>query len=349
MPATSQHATNTVSRRTFLAGLGAGAAGFAFASPAAFFTGSDDHRTLLGTGPHSYEWVKGWGQLPEGMSYGNTHGCIVSDSQGRLFVNTDTEHAVIIFDRDGKFLKSWGKDFKGGAHGMAIVKEGGKESLYLAHHGRHELVKTTLDGDVLMTLGFPEKAGVYKKADEYKPTSVALGPNGDIYVADGYGLSWIHQYDSKGEYIRSWGGKGTEPGQMRTPHGIWLDTRGSEPVLAVADRENGRLQFFTLDGKFISMATEELRRPCHMHQRGTDLVIADLAGRVTIFDKNNKLITHLGDNPDPAKRANNKVPREQWADGEFIAPHCAHWDREGDLYVMDWVAVGRITKLKHVA
>jgi hypothetical protein len=86
-----------------------------------------------------------------------------------------------------------------------------------------------------------------------------------------------------------------------------------------------------------------------MHQRGNDLVIADLAGRVTIFDRNNKLITHLGDNPDPKKRANNGVPREQWTDGEFIAPHCARWDTQGDLYVMDWVAVGRVTKLKRVA
>src|SRR5438093_852873 len=309
-----------VSRRRFLAGLGAGAAGLGLASSTAFLTGSEDKRILLGTGSQTYEWVKGWGQLPEGMEYGNTHGCIVSDSQGRIFVNTDTEHAVILFDRNGRFLKSWGRDFKGGAHGMAVVKEAGKEYLYLAHHGRHELVKATLDGEVLMTLGYPEKAGIYKQADEYKPTSVALGPNGDIYVADGYGLSWIHQYDSKGEYIRSWGGKGTEPGQMRTPHGIWLDTRGKEPLLAVADRENNRLQFFSLDGKFVSMVTEELRRPCHMDQRGTDLAIADLAGRVTIFDKNNRLITHLGANPDPKKRANNGVPRDQWVDGDFIAP-----------------------------
>src|SRR5262249_47981036 len=160
--------------------------------------------------------------------------------------------------------------------------------------------------------------------------------------------SWVHQFDKKGEYIRSWGGKGTEPGKMQTPHGIWLDTRNGKPVLAVADRENHRLQFFSLDGQFISMVTDELRRPCHMHQRGTDLVIADLAGRVTIFDRENKLVTHLGDQPDPAKRAQNKVPREQWVDGQFISPHCARWDSDGNLYVMDWNFLGRITKLERV-
>ena len=337
-----------VSRRRFLSSVGVGAAALALAPRILARAGAKERRPILGSGSHTYEWVKGWGQLPEGMTYGNTHGCIVVDSQGRVLVNTDTENAVIIFDREGKFIKSWGKDFKGGAHGMAVVKEGKNEYLFLAHTGRHEVVKATLDGEVLMTLGYPEKAGVYKSAAEYKPTSVAIGPNRDIYIADGYGLSWIHQYDAKGEYIRSWGGRGTEPGKMRTPHGIWLDTRGKTPVLAVADRENNRLQFFSLSGEHLGMVTEELRRPCHMHQRGSDLVVADLAGRVSIFDKNNKLITHLGDNPDPAKRANNKVPREQWADGEFLAPHCARWDAQGNLYVMDWVAPGRVTKLKRV-
>src|SRR5439155_105230 len=93
---------------------------------------------VLVTAPIGFgEWVKGWGQLPEGMQFGNTHGCIVIDGRGRVLVNTDTENAVIIFDSSGKFLKSWGKDFKGGAHGMAIVREGDKELMFLAHTGRH--------------------------------------------------------------------------------------------------------------------------------------------------------------------------------------------------------------------
>src|SRR6058998_745077 len=189
----------SVSRRSFLSGLGGAAAGVAL--PARFLAALADRGPILGTGRHRYEWVKGWGQLPDGMQYGNTHGCIAIDSAGHVLVNTDTEHAVIVFDPSGRFIKSWGKEFKGGAHGMALVKEGGQERLFLAHHGRHELVKTTLEGEVLMTLGYPEKAGVYKDASEYRPTSVAIGPGGDIYVSDGYGLSWIHQYDAKGEYI----------------------------------------------------------------------------------------------------------------------------------------------------
>jgi hypothetical protein len=82
--------------------------------------------------------------------------------------------------------------------------------------------------------------------------------------------------------------------------------------------------------------------------RGTDLVVGDLAGRVTIFDKDNKLITHLGDNVDPKKRATNKVPPEEWVDGQFIAPHGICWDQKGNLYVHEWMAVGRVIKLKRV-
>ncbi|MFO0980211.1 MAG: hypothetical protein U1E76_00430 [Planctomycetota bacterium] len=337
------------SRRTFLRAAAAGFAALALERRTRAASQDKPARIVLGSGAHTYEWLPAWAKLPGGMTFGNTHGCIVVDQLNRVFMNTDTEHAVIIFDAAGNFIKSWGKDFKGGAHGMCLVKEGNAELLYLAHIGRGEVVKTTLDGDVLMTLGVPEKAGVYKDRSEYHPTSVAVGPSGDIYVADGYGLSWIHQYDAKGEYIRSWGGAGSEPGKMQTPHGIWLDTRREPAVLVVADRENHRLQTFSLDGKPLGMVTGVLRRPCHLHQRGTDLVVADLEGRVTILDRDNKVITHLGDNPDPKKRAQNGVPSEQWKDGEFISPHCARWDQDGNLYVLDWVAQGRITKLKHVS
>ncbi len=231
---------------------------------------------------------------------------------------------------------------------MELVREEGRELLYLAHHGKHEVVKATLDGEILLILPFPEKSGVYKKREEYKPTSVAVAPGGEVYVADGYGLSWIHQYSAKGEYVRSWGGKGTELGKFDTPHGLMIDTRGESPLLVVCDRENHRLQTFTLDGKPVGEVNNIFRRPCHTHLSGKDLVVADLAGRVTILDKENKLILHLGENADPKKWAQNGVPRKEWVDGQFVSPHCATWDAEGNLYVMDWLAMGRVTKLKRV-
>jgi hypothetical protein len=304
-------------------------------------------RVLLGTGAHTYEWIKDWAKLPEGMRFGNTHGCIVTDSEGRVYVNTD-RHGVIIFSPDGEYVNSFGKDFRNGAHGMAIAKEGDKEYLYLAHTSRHEALKMSLEGETIMILPFPEKSGAYQDKKEYLPTSVAVGPNGDIYVSDGYGKSWVHQYNAKGEWIRSWGGKGKEPGKFDCPHGIYIDNRGETPVLLVADRENNRLQTFTLDGKPLGVVEGMLRRPCHAHQMGKDLVIPDLAGRVTILDKDNKVICHIGENADQKKWAQNGIPKKDWADGQFISPHCAHWDAEGNLYVMDWLQSGRITKLKRV-
>jgi hypothetical protein len=301
---------------------------------------------VLGSGEHRYEWVRGWGQLPQGMSFGNTHGCVVVDGQDRVYMNTDTEHAVIVFSPEGEFLESWGKELAGGLHGMCLVREGEQEFLLLTHLGRHELLKSTLDGEILWTLGYPEESGLYGAAGEYAPTSVAVAPDGTIFVADGYGKSWIHAYDRERKYLRSFGGPGSEIGKLATPHGIAIDVRGERPVLLVSDRENHRLQAFDLEGKPLGTVASELRRPCHTHQLGGTTVVADLAGRISLFDAEDELIAHLGDNPDPARRAQNGVPREQWKDGEFLSPHCARFDSQGNVYVLDWNYLGRITKLR---
>lgn len=314
----------------------------AFALPA-----TDD--VVIGGGAHTYRWVHGWGALPDGKDLGNTHGCIVHDSKGRIYLNTDTENAVMVFDASGKLLSTWGKGFAGGLHGMQVVKEGDRELLYVAHTGQHRVAKCTLDGEVLWSVGWPESAGIYAKEEQYAPTSVAVAPDGRFFVADGYGLSWIHAYDKEHRYVKSFAGPGTEPGKCRTPHGLLIDTRVSPPVLLVADRENGRLQTFDLDGKHLGVIEGMFRRPCHMHLRGKELVVADLAGRVTILDEKNALVCQLGDQPDEALRAQNGVAKDKWKDGLFLAPHCADWDEKGDLYVMDWNANGRVSKLERVA
>ncbi len=305
-------------------------------------------QVVLGSGAHRYEWVKGWGELPAGMSLGNTHGCVIVDRQERVYMNTDTENAVIVFSREGKFIKAWGKELAGGLHGMCIVTEGDKEFLYMTHLGRHEALKATLDGEILWTLPWPEEAHLYANAGEYAPTSIAVAPDGTMFVADGYGKSWIHQYDKERKYVRSFGGPGSDVGKLATPHGLWMDMRGDKPVLQVADRENHRVQSFDLEGRSLGVIATDLRRPCHMHQRAGETVVADLAGRISLFDAKNALIEHLGDNPDPALRAQNGVPREKWKDGEFLSPHCARFDSRGDIYVLDWNSLGRISKLRRV-
>ena len=303
---------------------------------------------ILGSGRHCYEWIDGWGTLPHGVQYGYTH-AVCEDSQGRIYIHNQSKASVIVFDADGQFIRSWGAEYAEGAHGMQYHREADGEFLYLAPSSQHFICKTTLDGEVVWKLEYPKESGVYEKPEQYVPTNIAIAPNGDIYVADGYGLSYVHQYDRKANYIRTWGGKGSEPGQMDCPHGIWVDTRGAEPRVLVADRANVRLQYFTLDGRHIGFVTDDLRYPCHFDERAGDLLVPDLFGRVTIFDKDNKLIAHLGDTAGVEKREGYpNLPQDQRIPGQFISPHMAIWDHEGNIFVTEWISDGRVSKLRRI-
>jgi hypothetical protein len=342
---------STLTRRAFirataLAGLAASAPSILRAQDKAGV-----RNPILGEGAHTYECIHDWGELPSSIKYGNTHG-VCQDTQGRIYIKhtvgagSERDDAMVVFDEKGKFITSWGAEFKGGAHGLHINREGKDEVLYLADPKRHLMVKTDLNGKEIFRLGFPEESGVYNNAEEYHPTNVATAPTGDFYVADGYGKSWIHQYTAQAKYIRSFGGPGKERGQTLCSHGLMVDTRGPEPVLVVADRSNRRLQYFTPDGRHIRFIKDELRAPCHFHQRNGELLIPDLESRVTIFDKDNMLIVHLGDGGH-YKDLRTK-PRDAFTPGKFVAPHSAYYDHDGNIFVVEWVEVGRVTKLVKV-
>ena len=339
------------SRRDFLKQTTAGAAVAALAPQ--ILARAEDKKSgaspVLGTGAHQYEWVESWAKLPAGKTFGFTH-AVQEDAQGRIFVHNTGADSIAIFDPEGVFIKAFGKAWEGGAHGMQLHKEGNDEFLYLAPTGQHKVVKTTLDGEIVLEVGYPKDSGAYVDETKYVPTNIAIAANGDFYVADGYGKSFIHQYNAKGDYVRSWGGAGTEPGKMSCCHGIWVDTRSGTEELVVADRANIRLQYFSMDGQHLRFVTNDLLYPCHFSQRGTDLLIPDLHGRVTIFDKDNKLITHLGENPgvEKAQGYPNLSPELRVA-GKFISPHGATWDRAGNIFVAEWVSDGRVTKLRHIA
>ena len=299
----------------------------------------------LEAGPLRFEWIKDHFERPGGGELGNTHGVIVSDSQGFLYVNTDTEKAVMVYDAQGKYVRAFGADLAGGVHGMVINKEADGEYLYLVHHSLHEWRKLTLDGTTVMKRGFPVESGKYESADAFRPTSIAVATDGTIFVADGYGQHWIHRYDAQGTYLSTFGGYGTAAGQVNCPHGLLIDKRQQPETLLVADRGNHRLQVFDLQGVLQALIEGMFRLPCSMQEKDGYLAVPDLAGRVTILDRENKLVGHLGDNPDEALRAQNGVARDKWQDGLFISPHSAHFDAAGNLMVMDWNYLGRINKL----
>lgn len=380
----SQHSNDPsavgVSRRALLQGAVAGGAALAVSGFPAILGAQDkagDKPLVVGTGAHTYEWVDNWAKLPEGKRFGNTH-AVVETADGRIFVHSasPTGDATCVFDPDGKFIKSWGERFAPNAHGMDYRKEGGEEFLYLAPTGMHKVYKVTLDGEIAMEIDYPKEAknakgepiyadaevekkdkdgnvskSVKKGSDAYVPTFIALPPGSeDFYVADGYGASYVHRYNAKAEYVSTFGGKGSGEGQLNCPHGIWWDDRDpANPLVLVADRSNVRLQWFTPDGKFVRMVKDELRHPCHFDIRGKDVLIPDLHGRVTIFDKDDKLICHLGDNADPAKfRGKNNTPAGETRPGTFYTPHGAMWDAKGNAFVVEWLPYGRVTKLKKV-
>lgn len=321
---------------------------------------SGSARPILGEGEHKYEAMHDWGELPASIKYGNTHG-VCEDSQGRIYIHhtvnaaSESSDTMVIFDHNGKFIKSWGKELKGGAHGLHIRKEGSTEYLYLCDTKNGIVAKTTLDGEYVWKNGYPEQAAPYQqpgpdgKRIKYSPTNLAIAPNGDIYVGDGYGSSYINVYNAKGEYQRTFGGKGKEAGKLDCPHGIIVDERGPTPILTVADRSNKRLQRFTLAGEHMDFV-ENLPAPCHFHiYKNGDMVLPDLFARVTLLDKDNRVIVQLGDDSTSNYRKTRTLTRDSFTPGKFVCPHGACFDHAGNIFVVEWVEVGRVTKLRKVA
>jgi len=325
---------------------------------------------VMGSGAYTYEAVHDWGVLPPSIRFGNTHG-VVQDAQGYIYVHhtvhasSESADSMVVFDPAGTFVRSWGREFRGVAHGLHIRKEGRDEYLYLTVNAANPqlspqpdmqavVVKATLKGEAVWTIQGPPPIPQYAATGDgppprYNPTNLAIAPNGDIYVGDGYGSYYVNQYNRNAEYIRTFGGKGSGPGQLSEPHGIWMDTRERTPVLVVADRRNNRLQRFTLDGRHVDFIPG-FRLPCHFDERRGLVVIPDLQGRVTLMDRSNQIVAHLGDSNAPS--GNNPLrtkPRDQFIPGQFICPHGACFDRDGNIFVVEWVEVGRVSKLRRVA
>lgn len=308
----------------------------------------------LGAGDHVYEWVVDWPKLPAGERLGPMHGGVVVDGRGRVLVSTD-ERGILVIDSGGAIVDSFCEELGAGVHSMALARDevdGKPRELLLLAYLRHEVIAATLDGKIVWRIGTPAPSGLYDVEAEqpgYHPTGIALAPNGDLYVADGYGKSYVHRFGPGREYVASFGGPGAELGKLRAPHGILFDPRGGEERLVIADRENGRMQVFDLAGGPLAEYPDDVRRPCAsaLDAEG-NLVVADLDGRVTILDPKFELIAQLGENPVREQRANYEVPPADWRVGAFLAPHSVTWDRAGNLYVAEWNRHGRIVKLRRV-
>ena len=267
---------------------------------------------IFGTAPYTYQVVEGWGREPAGRKLGIASGVAV-DSQDRVYVvDREPVAAIVVFDRDGYCLTSWGEDIFSLPHDIFIDAD---DRLYIADCGDHTVRICTTEGEVLQTLGTPGAVGTPGKPFNM-PTRAAVAPSGDIYVSDGYGQHRVHRFSPDGALVQSWGTVGTAPEQFTLPHNVFIDREGR---VLVADREpNNRIQIFDAEGNFLSEWPGRLF-PCGLYIDADDTIYIAEGGGVSIFNRDGKLLSCW------------KV-----LGGPDNALHGAHgiWvDRHGDIYV----------------
>jgi sugar lactone lactonase YvrE len=302
---------------------------------------------VAGEGRLTYELVPDWEQLPAGWSHPDVAGVAV-DSQDQVYVFNRGAHPVIVYDKDGRFLRSWGEGIFSRPHGITI----NNDVVYCADDTDHTVRAFRLDGTLLWTLGTlnkPSDTGyrpegpsnllsIHRGAGPFnRPTRLAVAPNGDLYVSDGYGNARIHRFSPGGELRQSWGEPGDGPGQFHLPHSVWVHTDGR---VFVCDRENDRVQIFSPTGELLAIWTD-LTRPGDLLIDGRGLVYVgemawqaggiSMAGkrhpetrsaRMTIRDLDGRLLVSWG-GPDPCEP------------GSFASPHGICLDSCGDLYVSE--------------
>ena len=328
---------------------------------------------VIGTGEHRYEVQHNWLQLPDKYSWQTTHNVAV-DREGLVYVihegreNLKDHPSIFVFDAGGKFVRAFGNQFQGGGHGIEVRTEGTEQFLYVsAYQQVKSFAKLTLKGEPVWEKHAPMASAIYKAdedtkpvkrwgRDAFMPTNFAFLPDGGFFLADGYGSFRIHRYDKDANWLSMFGEPGTGPGQFNTPHGVWIDNRpGREPSVVVADRANKRLQWFTVEGKHIK-TLDGFILPANVDVRGDIMLVPDLSARVTLLDKDDKVIVHLGEDPawrEQVLKEGMKMRRsakgEEWVAGKFLHPHDACFDAAGNILVVEWVDTGRITKLRKVS
>lgn len=299
-----------------------------------------------------YRLVAGWEKLPRGYRHLDCVGAGV-DANDRVYLITRSDVRVIVYEHDGTFVTSWGEGvFTPRTHCIRFGPDG---AVYTVDDGDHTVRKFTPDGKQLMMLGTPGVASDTgydpKIKDPFdrlasithggppfnRPTGVAIAPNGELYVCDGYGNARVHRFSADGTFIQSWGEPGTKPGQFNLPHDIWLAPDGR---VFVADRENDRIQIFSPTGQFLDQWTH-VQRPTGLCMRDGLMYVSelwwvpgqrsfrlgkiekDMPGRVSVLDMSGNVLAQFGHEG------------EKTAPGSFIAPHGICADSRGDLYVAE--------------
>ncbi|HIM11884.1 TPA: twin-arginine translocation signal domain-containing protein [Candidatus Poribacteria bacterium] len=329
-------------------------------------TGKDN--LVIGTDEYRYEVLHDWPQLPSKFSWQTTHNVAI-DAEGLLYVIHEgkanlTDHpSIFVFDQKGKYVRSFGNQFQGGGHGLEVRTEGKDQFLYVcAYQQVKAFAKLTLTGEVIWEKYAPMDSGIYRKdedtvrvkrwgRDAFMPTNFAFLNDGGFLLADGYGSFYIHRYDKDGNWVSKFGGPGQGEGKFATPHGIWIDQRPDrQEHVVICDRAHHTLQYLTLDGEYIE-TLEGYGLPANIDTWKDLMLVPELHARLSILDVENNIVARLGGDVERVteKEKDIRSNPNKWEKGKFVHPHDACFDTEGNIYVAEWVATGRITKLRHLS
>jgi len=295
----------------------------------------------------AYEFAPNFITPPPGKeTIGNGHGEIACDSAGHFYVSVqgpeNKDAGVQVYGPDGKFIKAL--PLPNSLHGFVIRKDEGQEYIFAAVLAEKRVIKAKLDGSIVLeipTSAFPEgKAGPKGLA----LTNCDVAPNGDIYVVDGYGQSWIFVFDRMGKYKTVFGGP-VEPLMLKNTHKIFIDRRYEPARILACDRGNNRILHLDLDGKLISVFAEEgLRRPSSASFHDDLVCVAEIAGRVSVWDKEGKLVADLGANANDKQTNTPKVEPKDWTQGTVTSPHGITFDNDGNILETEWNLFGRVLR-----
>lgn len=302
---------------------------------------------------HEYRIEHDWGELPDHILWGKTHGVVIDRNQHVHIAHTSCEASpckdcVIVFDRDGRFVRSWGEQFYGHAHGLRLVEHtDGNEYLYLTDDEKG-VYKCSLGGDILQHVGVP---GFYEEEGlPFGPANVCVTPAGELYLVEGYGSSYVLHFDAVGTLVNRFGGKGDAPEHTKWAHGIFLAVVDNEPLLHIAVDEPSLIKRFRLDGSFHSVMPGEYLHPRTIVSHGDLWAIPEMQGRLTLVDQTTGTTTPFGF----SKKSMEEIfsfrerPRTDFPAGRFVSAHDVAFFSNGDMIVVEWVEVGRVNKVvKH--
>jgi len=334
-----------MSRRKFLKQSSCVAMGLlAYPAYSGAFTVNASNDVIIGHNSHKYKVDLTWGDLnPLHTPVQDCHE-MVQDSKGRIVLLTNhVKNNVIIYDKSGKLLETWGTDYPG-AHGLTLVKENGSDFLLITDYERHQIIKTTIDGKVVFKIEYPADTGKYSTKEEFKPTETTVVENGDIYVADGYGNQHILHYNQKGELLNCFGGRGEADGQFLNAHGICYDHRDpANPSLLITAREMNILKRFNLKGEFLESIKVPGALICRPVIHKKDIYFAVLqsknasnsdSGFVLIMNEKNEVVSCPGATAPSYK--NKKLNELYQTVRLFQHPHDVCVDDDENMYVAQW-------------